>query len=221
MLPTAKPVSSSPSKNPVTSLPTNWPTQNPSKQPITSLPTPRPVSSSPSRNPIASPSTSPSNSCGNGTCEAEESSTSCSQDCSNIILNAHESGKSGAPGVMFDMTASRDVVVKSFEFYTDAIRNDSVEVYTRPGSFEGFELDEFGWTLVFNKTVDQMGRQTLTDLGDFDIGVTVRAGTRQSFFIVTNYFMMYDKGSAEGQVLSSDASLTVYEGEDIVICFNT
>ena len=210
-------MSSSPSKNPVTSLPTIRPTQKPSQQPITYLPTPRPVSSSPSKNPIASPSTSPSNNCGNGTCEAEESSTSCSQDCSNIVLTAHENGRSGAPGVMFDITASRDIVVKSFEFYTDAIRNDTVEVYTRPGSFEGFELDEFGWTLVYNKTVDQMGRQTLTDLGDFDTGVTVRAGARQSFFIVTNFFMMYDKGAAEGQVLSSDASLTVYEGKDIVM----
>ena len=153
--------------------------------------------------------------CGNDRCEDGESSFSCPVDCSNVILEAHPEGKSGAPGVMFDLTASRDVIVRSFGFYTDAIRNDVVEVYTRPGSYSGYEGDEAGWILIHSKSVDQMGRNVLTELGDFDTDVTIKEGATQAFFITSNYYLMYDKGTAEGQVLNSDGSLSIYEGECI------
>ena len=155
--------------------------------------------------------------CGNDRCEDGESSFSCPVDCSNVILEAHPEGKSGAPGVMFDLTASRDVIVRSFGFYTDAIRNDVIEVYTRPGSYSGYEGDEAGWILIHSKSVDQMGRNVLTELGDFDTDVTIKEGATQAFFITSNYYLMYDKGTAEGQVLNSDGSLSIYEGEYIDI----
>ena len=155
--------------------------------------------------------------CGNDRCEDGESSFSCPVDCSNVILEAHPEGKSGAPGVMFDLTASRDVIVRSFGFYTDAIRNDVVEVYTRPGSYSGYEGDEAGWILIHSKSVDQMGRNVLTELGDFDTDVTIKEGATQAFFITSNYYLMYDKGTAEGHVLNSDGSLSIYEGEYIDI----
>jgi hypothetical protein len=121
---------------------------------------------------------------------------------------------------MFDVTASRDVLVRSFEFYTDATRNDVVEVYTRPGSYSGHEVDQSGWSLVYSKNVNQMGRTILTKLGDFNTAVHIQKGSTQSFFIVTNYFLMYDTGTAEGQILSSDDSLIVYEGETSWLLLN-
>eukprot|EP00804_Cyclotella_cryptica_P000056 CCRYP_013735-RB/>CCRYP_013735-RB protein AED:0.36 eAED:0.36 QI:497/1/1/1/1/1/4/262/210 len=120
---------------------------------------------------------------------------------------------------MFDLIASRDVVIRSFDFYTDAMRNATVEVYTRPGSYSGNELVVSGWTLIHSKNVTQMGRNTLTTLGDFDTGVTIRAGSTQSFFIYTGFYIMYDVGNAEGQVLASDASLAILEGIGVVSKF--
>jgi hypothetical protein len=150
-----------------------------------------------------------------------ETSSSCPQDCANIVLTAHNAGTNGAPGVMFDLMASRDVVVRSFDFYTDAARTDVVEVYTRPGSYSGNEREESGWTLIYSKNVTQMGRNILTKLGDFNTGVEIHAGVIQSFFIYTGFYIMYDVGNVEGQVLASDASLKIYEGEiveTILLC---
>ena len=182
---------------PITKKPTKTPTNTPTQSPVTTT----------------TPTYLPSNRCGNDRCEDGENSLSCPVDCSNVILAAHDEGKSGAPGVMFDLKASRDVVVRSFGFYTDAARNDIVEVYTRPGSYSGYEHDEDGWLLVHSKSVDQMGRNVLTELGDFDTDVVIKKGATQAFFITTNYFIMYDKGTSEGQVLNSDVSLNIYEGE--------
>lgn len=149
-----------------------------------------------------------------------ETSSSCPQDCANIVLTAHNAGTNGAPGVMFDLTASRDVVVRSFDFYTDAARTDVVEVYTRPGSYIGNELVVSGWTLIYSKNVTQMGRTILTKLGDFNTGVAVLAGSTRSFFIYTGFYIMYDRGTAEGQVLASDASLTINQGEAVRTVFD-
>ena len=193
-----------PTRQPVTPKPTAAPTHIPTRAPITPIPT-----AAPSKTPTAAPTER----CGNGTCEIDETSTSCSQDCLNIIMTAHNEGNTGAPGVMFDVVATRDIIVKSFDFYTDAKRKEVIEVYTRPGSYSGHELDETGWSLVHSKLVSQMGRNELTQLGDFDTDIIIRAGTTQGFYINSKYFIMYDKGTAEGQILSSDASLAVYEGE--------
>eukprot|EP00804_Cyclotella_cryptica_P000077 CCRYP_013734-RC/>CCRYP_013734-RC protein AED:0.05 eAED:0.05 QI:386/1/1/1/0.62/0.55/9/209/1800 len=229
------PRQTSPSKKPVTSSPTRYPSFNPTKRPVTPVPTEQPTrrptakptavpsniptqppsSSTPTNRPSTNPTSPPSDSCDNGTCESNETSSSCPQDCANVILTAHDAGTNGAPGIMFDLMASRDVVVRSFDFYTDAARYDVVEVYTRLGGYSGNELVVSGWTLIHSKNVTQMGRNTLTTLGDFDTGVTIRAGSTQSFFIYTGFYIMYDKGTVEGQVLASDASLVIYEGVGI------
>jgi hypothetical protein len=113
---------------------------------------------------------------------------------------------------MFDITASRDLLVRSFDFNTADKRNDLVQVYTRSGSFSGHELDESGWQLVYSKNTTYMGRNILTTLGDFDTGVTIRAGESRAFVILTAHFILYDMGNLEGDVLASDESLTIFEG---------
>ena len=178
------------------------PTRNPSR-----------LSPGPTKNPVTSSPTSSPTTCGNDTCEAFESIITCPLDCSNIIFVANEEGTSGASGVVFDLKASRDVAITSFDIYTDSTRNDAIEVYTRSGSYKGHEGNGTGWLLVYNKTVSQMGRLILTELGDFDEGVTIQGGSSQSFYIFSEHTIMYDKGSVEGEVFSSDDSLTLYEGK--------
>ena len=235
--PITKEPTEKPTIQPITQKPTKKPSMNPTRHPITTEPSEKPTTQPTTQKPTKIPSKIPTQSpvtteiptyllsvnptkalaCGNDRCEDGESSFSCPVDCSNVILEAHPEGKSGAPGVMFDLTASRDVIVRSFGFYTDAIRNDVVEVYTRPGSYSGYEGDEAGWILIHSKSVDQMGRNVLTELGDFDTDVTIKEGATQAFFITSNYYLMYDKGTAEGHVLNSDGSLSIYEGEYIDI----
>lgn len=115
---------------------------------------------------------------------------------------------------MFNLMASRDTVIHSFDIYTGDVRNDVIEVYTRPGGYKGHEVDESGWILVYSKPVSQMGRTVLTELGDFDTGVTILGGSIQSFYIysASSNYVMYDTGSVEGGAHASDASLTLYQG---------
>jgi hypothetical protein len=124
----------------------------------------------------------------------------------------------GSQGVMFKISSKRNVTVKSFSFYTDAARNGAIQVYTRVGSYQGYELTSGGWQLVHNKTVTQNGQSVLTVLGNFDIGVKIPSNSTQSFYIVTANYIMYNSGSAEGAVLSQDAALILYQGESVLPC---
>lgn len=156
-------------------------------------------------------------SCSDGICDVSETSNSCPQDCANRSLNGTNAGTNGGQGVMFEVVAKRDVTVKSFSFYTDAARTGVIEVYTRVGTYGGYELVSAGWSLVYNKTVTQNGRDVLTLLGDFTTGVTIPSGSKQSFYITTavNNYVMYEyrAGTVEGAVLSEDNALILYYGE--------
>jgi hypothetical protein len=151
--------------------------------------------------------------CSDGTCDFDETATSCPQDCADLIIAGATQGNRGAQGVMFKLKSKRDVTVKSFNFYTDAARTGTIEVYTRAGTYVNNELVESGWTRVYNKGVNQNGQSVLTTLGDFDTGVTIPSGSEQSFYIVTANYIMYDAGSVEGSILEEDDSLILYEGE--------
>lgn len=114
---------------------------------------------------------------------------------------------------MFDLSAKRDLLVKALEHFTSDKRNELIEVYTRPGSYSGFELEGDGWELVYSNIATQMGRNIVTTL-KLDKEVAIRGGETQSFFIITNNFIMYDSGAVEGDVLNEDESLTIYEGKE-------
>lgn len=174
-----------------------------------------PTTLSPTAEPTNHPTASPTHRCGNGTCEAEETSTTCPQDCYDILFSPNLNGTKGALAAMLDVGASRDVAIKSFSFFTSDKRQDLIRVYTRSGSYSGHELDEVDWQLVFAQNVTYQGRQTPTTLKDFDTSVTIRAGTTQAFLIATTSFILYDEGVEEGAAFASDASLTIYDGAGV------
>jgi hypothetical protein len=116
---------------------------------------------------------------------------------------------------MFDLSTKRDILVTTLEHYTADKRNELIEVYTRPGSYSGFELVDHGWNLVYSNVATQMGRNTVTVL-KLDEAVAIRGGETQSFFIITNNYLMYDSGVVEGGVLNEDESLTIYDGKNLI-----
>ena len=119
---------------------------------------------------------------------------------------------------MFELMAIRDVSIKSFDIYTDDVRNAVIEVYTRSGRYSGYEVDESGWTLIYSKSVQQMGRFEISELGNFDSEVSIRGGSFQSFYIYSANIIMYDTGTTRGDVFDSDASLTIYQGKILLLC---
>jgi hypothetical protein len=134
-------------------------------------------------------------------------------------LTGTNAGNRGAQGVVFDVVSKRDVTVKSFSFYTDAARTGGIKVYTRAGSYQGNELTQDGnWQLIYDRNVQQNGQSVLTSLGVLDTVVTIPAGARQAFYIVTANYIMYDAGSTEGNVLSQDNALVLYQGKFAQCC---
>ena len=132
-----------------------------------------------------------------------------------------DAGNRGAVGTMFYLRALRDVVVTSFDFYASAINTDLVQVYTRPGTYTGFELSSDGWRLVYdNPSLSQLGRNAPTSLGDFNTGVPIPAGSFQSFFIYSPNKLMYKAGTTEGSRFSIDNMMEFYEGVGVTAFFS-
>jgi hypothetical protein len=191
--------------------PTKKPTAKPTANPSTSKPTAQPT-----KKPTPSPSKFPTKKpvvpiCGNGSCQSSETSSTCPQDCSNIILNGISTGSFGNKAVMFMLTAKdRDVTVKSFSFYTWNVMNSEIQVYTRVGDYRTYEFNSTGWEQVYDKPVTYMGRGTLTALGDLNNGgVEITKGTARSFYIVsTNYILYNITTQNEGDLLTQDSALT-------------
>lgn len=55
----------------------------------------------------------------------------------------------------------------------------------------------------------------MSDTGDFNVGVTIPAGTIQSFYIFSTDTVLYSVGSSEGSLFSSNGSLEFYEGAGV------
>jgi hypothetical protein len=132
------------------------------------------------------------------------------------------SGTAGAKGVMFKVTAKRDISVKSFEFYTYNVKNANITVYTRVGDYIGHEFNSTGWDNIHHAFITYMGQSTLTKSGNFGSPVQIPEASIQSFYIVSNNYIMYNSGTSEGAVLTQDESLYLHEGEVVTtFCVRT
>lgn len=176
----------------------------------------------PTKAPTSEPSASPTTLCGNGVCDVglNEEASVCQSDCGNKSLVTTTTGNNGAPGAAFDIKALHDVAITSFDFYGVSTNAEEVEVYTRKGSYSGNVGSPTGWTLVYKKTVNQEGKDTLVGLGQFNTPVEIVAGNTQSFFIYTATSLMYEAGTSEGAIANNNESLEVFEGVGIVTKFS-
>eukprot|EP00970_Alexandrium_tamarense_P004698 scaffold779_cov205-Alexandrium_tamarense.AAC.37 len=124
-------------------------------------------------------------------------------------------------GSMFYLKALGKTTVTSFTIYTEfASTNDIVEVYTRPGKYLGREVNQTGWTLIYNNTsLDLLGQDVPTEILGLD--VTILQNNIQSFFVWSpNQKVMYNLGTAEEALFSSNEHLEFYEGAGITVKFS-
>ena len=189
------------------------PTQAP--VPTTLSPTKRPTS------PTKNPTSQPTRKCGNGICSMDEYSAVCPVDCSNLQLSIIDTASRGSPGVMFWVkSVSRSLEVSSFKFYSWAVQTSLVQVYTRTGQYTGHELDQSGWELVHEATIDLLGGATMTELS-LSNKVVIPSGVTKSFFIWANQGnIKYDAGTSEGALLGSDNFIELYQGIGVTSKFS-
>ena len=184
------------------------PTPNPAPLPTTLTPTLQPVTASPTRK------------CGNYICELNENAYSCSEDCFDASFYTYTDniGAKQANGTMFTVQALRDVEITDIRSF---IRVDSanadVEVYTRPGSYNGFEGSDAGWDLVYSNETFIEGQNELTEFA-FNKKVKVLAGQYRSFYVYSPSNLKYREESVqEGALVLSDQSFNYFAG--IAIAF--
>ena len=104
-----------------------------------------------------------------------------------------------AKGLMFDIRADQDVVIKEIRFFSNVVGNGIVEVYWRQGSYRGFELSSSGWDLAYERDTDYYNREKLGVLDELEIPIP--EGSTVGFFI----FMQIDKIRYENTEASSTA----------------
>jgi hypothetical protein len=206
------------------------PSKVPTMPPSTVKPTPIPIAAAstkpptrtPTRNPTPKPSISPTSkpttaipvgTCGNSVCSISEGSSTCPLDCAAKELLTTFDFSLGSKGNMFTVKALRDISVTSLVLNSVARGAGSVKVYTRNGSYRGYELSNKGWTLVHsNSTVTHSGRGQPTEIGAFKSTVTIKSGVTQSFFVTSSIGLAYNAGTEEGALLKKDGAVIIYEG---------
>ena len=126
----------------------------------------------------------------------------------------------GAYGVMFYVKALAQVNITSFAIYSSGATTDQIQIYTRSGIYIGHETNSSGWSLVYdNPSVNMLGRSAQTEL--LGMAMTISPGTFRSFFIWSpNRKLMYNPGTTEEALYSSNQYLEFYEGAGITTIFS-
>ena len=114
---------------------------------------------------------------------------------------------------MFTVKALRDISVTSLVLNSVARGVGAVKVYTRTGSYRGYEQSDEGWKLIYsNSTVTHNRRGQPTAIGEFNSAVSIYNGVTQSFFVTSSIGLAYQAGTEEGALFVNDGSVIIYQG---------
>lgn len=124
----------------------------------------------------------------------------------------------GQDGNMFDITANRTITIRYFEGNIANTPNATTTyyVYYKVGTFVGSETNAAAWTLIAGPiTFNPNAPNTFTRI-PAAINVTIPAGQTYGFYLTNTSAASnnnrYHSGTATGAVLSTNADLTIYEG---------
>jgi hypothetical protein len=131
------------------------------------------------------------------------------------IINTTLKSSVSYAGNMFDILAKDDIVITSIAFNTP-VETDyiSVQLYTREGSYKGYDKDISKWTLQADVAVQGKGLDNLTFIpeGAFD-PIFVRHKETLAIYITTDRpNLRVDKGAKEGKKVAANSDIVIYEG---------
>jgi hypothetical protein len=152
-------------------------------------------------------------SCAQGACR--DSTCQPSGMPSLASLTSPLDGSNGDEGSMFDVVAMQAITITSFDGHLGATGNTDYEIWTRPGTYVGFEGSSSGWTKVGMATFGAAGTGAFTAI-PIPINITLQPGQRQAFYL-TNHASnnKYHDGSQVGATLVANAELTIYQGAGV------
>lgn len=175
-----------------TPAPTPPPVDDPTPQP-TPYPTPVPTSA-PTPIPTATPTQSPS-----------KLPTDSVQIVEQLMTSFQ--GGNGQAGNMIDIEATQEITVQAFDIHTYSSASVRVLVYTKPGTYVGFDKDISGWDLICDTTVVGQGSPNPTHIPESAVTpVVIPEGQVQAFYItLTESKIRYTNGI----VTADDGIMTI------------
>lgn len=125
-------------------------------------------------------------------------------------LTTTTAGGNNHRGNMFDITATNDVTITSFD--VSPMGSTTISVYYKTGSFVGSENNAAAWTFVDSGAVVFTGTPVSIP---FSVNVAIPAGQTYGFYVTstnTSVSLNYTDGTGVGNTYSSDANIAFKEG---------
>lgn len=122
-------------------------------------------------------------------------------------------GDNGSYGNMFDVQSKNEIVINALEFYCALKENVTYEVFTKSGSYLGYEESPGNWTMISNGTVLALGPNVTTPTLDFSDPLLLMSGSLQSFYItLLQPDIRYSEAEEEGSLIVEDDYLKMFTG---------
>lgn len=118
-------------------------------------------------------------------------------------------------GVMYDIVAKRDILIKGLGFNTYRKDSIDVQVWTRRGSYKGNDKQVEKWNSLINTTVVGAGLDQPTMIpSDSFRRIKLKRGQRQAFYITTpaGPNLRATKATLDGDEVDSNDHLIFYTG---------
>jgi gliding motility-associated-like protein len=131
-----------------------------------------------------------------------------------------DSGTSGKPGAMFNLIAHGDLTIDSLacKFIAPANTSPTVNVYDKPGRYQGYEQTPSAWNQVVTSYPTTVTTNQMTVLPDY-LGIPMAAGDTLGMYITTldipNINIAYSAPHAPpvvGTVYKSDGVIDFVQG---------
>ena len=121
----------------------------------------------------------------------------------------------GNAGNMFVLKniGNHPITITRFAVNTMSEGSPTVNVYSKPGSYIGYEYIASAWTLLHSESdIVPMGSGNPTWLSPLTTTITMQPRSNHSFFIHLSTGINYQNGAQEGLLYASDQHIEFYEG---------
>lgn len=134
-------------------------------------------------------------------------------DTTESIFNSDN----GNDGIFFDVsTDNTPITIKQFYLDFDESAEGQMstfQIYTRPGTFDGNEASNIGWTNVSLDTIYSPIANAPVATSD-ELSITIPANSTQGFFLLSQGVSIdYTTGVNVGDVVSSEPNITIHTGK--------
>jgi len=135
--------------------------------------------------------------------------------CTLTAFNSRFFGISSTFGYYFDIRARSNISIGGVQIHTLlGFPIDRVRVYTKEGSYAGYETSSTSWNLALEQfNINGAGFYSSTELDLFTEEIQVNAGARQSFYVISTQRRLFmRKFAPNGLSIQTDGTVSFYTG---------